>query len=739
MKNYVLGLFLTISPFFVIAQTVSGKIIDNTEELIVGAYVIHDYSGNYTYSDEFGSFSLNNVAQGDTLEVLHLGFENKKVLVESIGSELEIKLAPSIFQLDDVQVNQSTKATNILSFLDLKANPVNSSQEILAIVPGLFIGQHAGGGKAEQLFLRGFDIDHGTDVQISVDGLPVNMVSHAHGQGYADLHFLIPETVDFIDFGKGPYFANKGNFNTAGYVDMRTKDRLDNSSIGIEIGRFNTIRSLAMINLLPKIKKHHAYIATEYLSSDGPFESSQNFRRTNLMGKYSGNINAQDHLSITTSYFSSQWDASGQIPTRAVDSGLISRFGAIDDTEGGNTSRMNIAVAFDRSLTDNTYIKNKLYYSLYDFQLFSNFTFFLDDPINQDQIMQQEKRQLFGLESSINKTIFLDNANITWKGGIGLRQDNSTNNRLAHTKNRTTILENIQLGDVDETNVYAFASADINMGNWVLQPGLRLDYFNFGYQNQLISSLPYQSQSKVMLNPKFNVIYNHSSSIQFFLKTGSGFNTNDSRVVLNQSAEKVLPRAYGVDLGTLWKPAKRLIIDAAAWYLFLEQEFVYIGDAGIVEPSGETQRIGLDIGLRYQLTDWLFANSDFNYAHARSLDNNNENNLIPLAPVFTGAGGLSWQHNNFTGAIRYRYMHDRPATENNSIVAKGYYIMDLNANYEWKSLTLGFAIENLLNQEWNETQFATLSRLDFEQEPVEEIHFTPGTPFFLKAKMTYSF
>ena len=739
MKNCLVGFLLLTSPIFILAQTITGKIIDETKEVIVGAYIVHTSSGNHAHSDEFGLFVLKGINAGDTLEILHLGYENRKVLIESLDADLEIELEQSIFQLDDIQVNQSTKASNILSFLDLKATPVNSSQEILAIVPGLFIGQHAGGGKAEQLFLRGFDIDHGTDVQITVDGLPVNMVSHAHGQGYADLHFLIPETVDFIDFGKGPYFDNKGNFNTAGYVDMRTKDKLDNSSIGIEIGRFNTIRSLAMFNLLPQNKKHHAYIAAEFLTSDGPFESSQNFRRTNVMAKYSGNINAQDHLSITSSYFSSQWDASGQIPERAVVSGLISRFGAIDDTEGGNTSRTNISIAFNRSLNDNSFIKNKLYYSLYDFQLFSNFTFFLDDPINQDQIMQQEKRQLFGAESSLNKTIFLDNSNVTWQAGIGLRHDNSTNNRLAHTKNRTTILENIQLGDVDETNVYAFASADINTDSWIFQPGIRLDYFRFGYLNQLNTSYQQQSQNKVMLNPKFNIIYNYSSSIQFFLKTGSGFHTNDSRVVLNQSAEKVSPRAYGADLGTLWKPAKRLIIDAAAWYLYLEQEFVYVGDAGIVEPSGETRRIGLDIGLRYQLTDWLFFNSDFNYAHARSLENEKDNDLIPLAPVFTSAGGLSWQHNNFTGALRYRYMHDRPAIEDNSIVAKGYYIMDLNANYEWKRLTLGFAIENLLNQEWNETQFATLSRLQFEQEPVEEIHFTPGTPFFLKAKMTYSF
>ncbi|MEO1653079.1 MAG: TonB-dependent receptor plug domain-containing protein, partial [Bacteroidota bacterium] len=249
---------------------------------------------------------------------------------------------------------------------------VITAQEILRRVPGLFIGQHAGGGKAEQIFLRGFDIDHGTDVNLTVDGMPVNMVSHAHGQGYADMHFLIPETIDQIDFGKGPYYAHKGNFNTAGYVDFETKNRLDNSLVKLEYGRFNTFRSVGLFNLV-NTEKNNAYLAAEYTLTDGPFDASQNFTRFNLMGKYTGQVSSRDRFSLLVSHFTSKWDASGQIPNRAVDAGLIGRFGAIDDTEGGSTTRTNVMGEFIRNLNANTFLKSHAFYSHYTFELFSNF------------------------------------------------------------------------------------------------------------------------------------------------------------------------------------------------------------------------------------------------------------------------------------------------------------------------------------------------------------------------------
>jgi len=564
------------------------------------------------------------------------------------------------------------------------------------------------------------------------------MVSHAHGQGYSDLHFLIPETIDQLDFGKGPYYADKGNFGTAGYVAFKTKDKLEKSQVALEVGRFNTLRTVGLFNVLNK-ENHHAYLATEYILFDGPFDSPQNFVRSNFMGKYTGNLGGKGKLSILASHFSSKWDASGQIPVRAIEQGLIDRFGAIDDTEGGKTGRTNIAVGFSQIIGNNTSIKNNVYYSLYNFELFSNFTFFLNDPINGDQIRQYENRQLFGYESVVNHSYSVKNSDFLLTAGAGFRNDLVKGNELSRTLNRTTTLTNIQLGDVDEKNLYTFANLEWDYGSWLFEPSVRLDVFKFNYINSLDTLYNHQSQTKAIVSPKFNIIYNLNNNVQLFVKTGIGFHSNDTRVIMEEEGIKALPAAYGGDIGTILKPTKRMIANIALWYLSLEQEFVYVGDEGIVEPSGRTRRLGVDVGLRYQLTDWMFANADANYAFARSLDASEEANLIPLAPIITATAGLNMKRKNFTSSIQFRYLGDRPATEDNSIVAKGYAITDLSASYTYKKISFGLAIENLFNQEWNETQFATESRLQNELEPVEEIHFTPGTPFHIKGILKYEF
>ena len=737
--NILTTLFFLLLPFFLVGQNLKGRVLDTANTPIVGAYISNLSSDKHAHSNETGHFLLTEPSVGDTIEVVYLGYETKRVILKDISKEIFIEMEDAIFQLGEVVVGQNLKKLNLIADIDMRLNPVNSSQEILTKVPGLFIGQHAGGGKAEQIFLRGFDIDHGTDVSLSVDGMPVNMVSHAHGQGYADMHFVIPETVDFIDFGKGPYFADKGNFGTAGYVEMRTKEKLDNSQVKFEFGRFNTLRTLGMFDVL-STEKHNAYFAGEYLLTDGPFESSQNFSRANMFLKYTGQLTDRDKISFIASHFTSTWDASGQIPQRAVESGLISRFGAIDDTEGGQTGRTNLALNFNRTINNNTFIKNTFFYSLYDFELFSNFTFALEDSINNDQIRQYEDRQIFGAQSEWNHSTFIgENVSTFLQAGVGMRHDNIDDNTLANTKNRRTTLRNQALGDVDESNLYAYAKAELEVGELLIEPAVRFDFFKFNYVNALQTEFNRQSESKSIVSPKLSLVYNLNRSTQIFAKTGVGFHSNDTRVVVAEPNRPVLPAAYGADLGTIFKPGKRLIINAALWYLYLQQEFVYVGDAGIVEPSGRTRRMGVDVGFRWQLTKNLFANGDLNYALPRSLDDPEGENLIPLAPNFTSTGGFTFKKKRFNAGIDYRWIADRPANEDNSIVAEGYFITDLNANYEWKKISVGFIIENLFNQEWNETQFATESRLSFEPTSTEEIHFTPGTPFFIKGNVSYKF
>lgn len=737
MKNILL-LLISFFGLTSYGQILKGKIVDIDGIPIENAYLVNTNSENHAHTNEFGFFSIDKTVVGDVLKINALGYKKTNFTISS--RDIIIVLEDDIFRLNEIVIQPKLSAMNVISKIDLQTTPVNSSQEILRKVPGLFIGQHAGGGKAEQLFLRGFDIDHGTDIAIAVDGIPVNMVSHAHGQGYADLHFVIPETVEKIDFGKGTYYADKGNFATAGYVGFQTKDKLEKSSIGLEIGQFNTLRTVGLFNLLGNQKTQSAYIATEYILTDGPFDSPQNFNRINLLGKYSTILSDNSKFSILASRFSSKWDASGQIPQRLIDDRTISRFGAVDDTEGGNTSRTNVNVSLSKSIDENIFMKANAFYSNYQFELYSNFTFFLEDPINGDQIKQKENRAIYGMNAELNQKTNLNDVSVLLQYGVGFRADATKDSELSHTLNRRTVLENIKLGDINESNLFSYFNSEFNFGKLMINPAIRLDYFKFNYQDKLTTDYKTQSESKVKFSPKLNFIYSQNNNLQFFLKSGIGFHSNDTRVLVQNNGKQVLPTAIGADIGTIWKPFPKLIVNSALWYLFLEQEFVYVGDAGIIEPSGKSKRMGAELGLRYQLNDWLFFDTDANYTYARSIDEPKGQDYIPLAPDFTTTGGLSFQKiQGFSGGLRYRYLKSRPANEDNSIVAKGYFVSDFNVNYQYKSINFGISIENLFDTAWNETQFATESRLQNESESVEEIHFTPGTPFFMKGKITYTF
>jgi hypothetical protein len=737
MKNIIL-VIITLFGLSSYGQIQKGKVLDSDGNPVENAYLVNTNSESHAHTNEFGLFSLDKTGIGDVIKISALGYKKSNFTI--VSSDDTVILEDDIFRLNEIVIQPKLSAMNVISKIDLQTTPVNSSQEILRKVPGLFIGQHAGGGKAEQIFLRGFDIDHGTDIAISVDGMPVNMVSHAHGQGYADLHFVIPETVEKIDFGKGTYYANKGDFATAGYVAFQTKDKIEKSSIGVEVGQFNTLRTVGLFNLLGNQKTQSAYIATEYILTDGPFDSPQNFNRVNLLGKYSAILKDNSKFSILASRFTSKWDASGQIPQRLVDNGTISRFGAVDDTEGGTTSRTNFNASLSKPIDENTFLKANAFYSNYQFELYSNFTFFLNDPINGDQIKQKENRDIYGMNAELNKKTKLNDIDVLLQFGAGFRADATTDTELSHTLNRRTVLENIKLGDIDQSNLFTYLNSEFNFGKLMVIPAIRLDYFKFNYQDKLMENYKTQSESKVKFSPKLNLIYSENNNLQFFVKSGMGFHSNDARVVVQNNGKQILPTAIGTDVGTIWKPFPKLIVNSALWYLFLEQEFVYVGDAGIIEPSGKSRRMGAELGLRYQLNDWLYFDADANYTYARSIDEPKGQDYIPLAPDLTTTGGLSFQKlKGFSGGIRYRYLKNRPANEDNSIVAKGYFISDINVNYQYKNINFGIAVENIFDTEWNETQFATESRLQNEPESVEEIHFTPGTPFFMKGKITYTF
>jgi hypothetical protein len=727
--------------------TIQGRVVDkNSKEPLELAYVRWSNTTQGVITNKQGYFTLNRTAAAlndSALIISFIGFVAKEIKTTGHTSVV-VEMDKGPVNLQEVIITPQSAAASFhtISKIDLNLQPVRSAQDILRTVPGLFIGQHQGGGKAEQIFLRGFDIDHGTDINVTVDGLPVNMVSHAHGQGYADLHFLIPELTGNVDYGKGPYYTQYGNLGTAGYVSMNTVNSLDKSTVKLEGGQFNTMRGLAMINLLSdrqKQKGTNAYVASEFLYSDGPFKSPQHFNRFNLFGKLNTHLGNANKLTLIASTLNSGWDASGQIPERAVKSGLIDRFGYIDNTEGGYTNRTNASAQLTSYVSPNVTWENQAYYSNYNFNLHSNFTFYLNDPVNGDQIRQRESRNIYGYQSKLSHETNIGTWNLQSIYGAGFRLDQTRNTELSHTIDRNTVLEYKQLGDIRETNTFAYADESIEKNRWRFNIGARLDHLNFHYLDKLTTDQA-PDQQKVIVSPKLNIQYTLNTKAQLYLKTGKGFHSNDARVVVFNRGYDILPAAYGADLGVLLKPTRHLLVNVAAWYLYLQQEFVYVGDEGVVEPSGKTRRIGIDVSARYQINNWLFADVNANLAKPRSAEEPKGENYIPLAPNFTSTGGLNWQlKNGLNGSLRYRFMGDRAANEDNSVIAKGYTVTDLSLSYTKKKYEIGLAIENLFNVKWNETQFDTESRMKDEPAPVSEIHFTPGTPFFARMKLAVFF
>jgi hypothetical protein len=699
-----------------------------------------------TVTDERGWFIFKHSSQViDSLSISSIGFVSKTISYNSfIKNNQKITLEPRIPQLSEITVSPNAgDQYKTISRLDIRMRNLNNSQDVLRLVPGLFIGQHAGGGKAEQIFLRGFDLDHGTDINISVDGMPVNMVSHAHGQGYADLHFLVPELIDHVNFKKGPYDADKGNLATAGHVEFKTKDVLTQNQVRLEAGQYNTWRALGMMNILgekARAKNQSAFISTEYMFTKGYFDHPQDFNRLNIFGKYHGKINRRSTLTLTGSTFTSRWKASGQIPERAFKDGLISFFGAIDPNEGGKTSRTNGNAQLITEFNNGSYLKSQLYYTKYDFELFSNFTFFSRDSVNGDQIRQKESRHLAGYNGSYSSQWYAGNLKVSSEAGLQVRMDKTGGSELSATRDRIVTLESFMLGDIREINTGAYVDQAIRFNDhFSMNAGLRYDHFNMRYTDRLNSDSISQKNTGIF-SPKLNFYYHINDKTELYITTGRGFHSNDTRVSVRDLDRRPLPAATGADLGANFKLLPNLWMNAAFWYLSLQQEFVYVGDEGVVEPSGRSRRLGLDLSARYQLFKNLFVDLDANYCYGRSTDEAKGKDFLPLAPVFTSIGGLTYKSaTGLNGSLRYRFMSDRPANETNSVTAKGYFVTDALVNYTKPKYEFRVAVQNLFNVRWKETQFDTESRLKGELQPVSEIHFTPGTPFFLKASVAYFF
>ena len=766
--------------------TLAGTITDDTSgRPLEGVNILLLESNQGAATDTNGRYKIQGIAPGAyTVVIRMVGYQSHEAsiaLEENVLFTLDVSLGKSAVHLGEILAQAdrpySTASSSTIRSFDLITRPIQSAQDLLNLTPGLVTAQHAGGGKAEQIFLRGFDADHGTDVAISVDGMPVNMVSHGHGQGYADLHFLIPETVERIEVAKGPYDARNGNLATAGAIAFRTKDHLQHNLLHLEGGRFNTGKLTALYQIpLANTDHQGAYFGGQFYNSDGPVESPQGFQRFNLFGKFHTHISEEAKLSVSASGFSSAWDASGQIPMRAIENGLIDRFGSIDDLEGGTTGRQNVNIAYTAN-QGNEAFQIQGYASRYTFKLYSNFTFFLENPEVGDMIEQTDDRRLVGLNSFYRFTRPMGSGLSTTTLGGSFRADDAQV-ALWNSPNRIRQESRVD-ADVTERNLSLWVSEELLLTSWLrLQLGLRGDYFTFSVEDHLEGDdgdLPrasgYAQQS--ILSPKANLVVSPFMNLDLFANFGTGFHSNDARAIVQgrrvadlirvyereglteeeinaqlvarnfdptQASIGTLPRAVGSEFGFRLRPSDRVFISAAAWLLDLDNEFVYVGDGGFTELSGRSRRYGLDLEARASLTPWLSADTDVNLSRGFFRDEPNDANRIALAPRITATGGITVLHpNGFESSLRYIHIGDRPANEANTVTAEGYTLLNLFAAYPVGRVKLSMTLENVFDIRWNEAQFDTESRLRNEADSVAELHFTPGNPRSLRIGMSYRF
>ena len=610
---------------------------------------------------------------------------------------------------------------------DFERRPHGRPADVLRLIPGLIIDQHQGGGKAEQYLLRGFDADHGTDLALFVDGVPVNLRSHAHGQGYADLHFLIPETIRAVDALKGPYFAEHGDFDTAGAVRFLTRDSVEENTLEISGGSFDTQRYLALLS--PTRDRVKTLVAAEGYRSDGPFDHPNGYVRFNLFAKATTDLTEDMRASLSASHYRAEWHGSGELPARTVRSGLVDRFGAIDPNEGGVTERTNVNLDYVWKVGESQKLSVNAYASYYRLTLFNDFTLFLNDPDRGDMINQRDRRWLGGLDAQYEVKQRPLGMPLTTTAGVQYRID-TPRVVLASAVQRHQV-GRVQDVDIVEQSVSPFVKLDLVPIEKVrLVTGARGDVFTFDVKERvnITDGRASGAATKARPNVKANLILGPWLATELFANFGTGFHSNDARAVIANPKLDALPTATGYEAGFKSRILPRTELSATYWFLNLSSELVFVGDDGTTQARGKTHREGLEVATTISLLDWLTFKGDFTWTRrAEFVDTGFP---IPLAPRWTARAELTarlpW---GLSTSAEMRYLGDRVADDFGFHTARGYTLFNWNARYRYKALEAFLSIENLADTKWREAQFFFTSRLPGEPAGgVPDVHFTPGNP-----------
>ncbi|GKS57104.1 TonB-dependent receptor [Nitrospira sp.] len=621
--------------------------------------------------------------------------------------------------------------------------PQGRPAQVLRLIPGFITVEHSGGaGKADQYFLRGFDADHGTDVAFFTDGMPINLRSHAHGQGYADLNFIIPETIEGLDVAKGAYHAEFGDFATAGAVNFKTRQFVNEGVVQAAGGQFDTQRYLFMVS--PTVDKVRTLVAGEAYYTNGPFISDNRYFRGNLLGKATFNPTPRSELGVTGTFNSSKWNGSGEIPLRAVTDGTIDRFGSIDPSEGGRTLRSTGRLNYHYDDTSGGQFFANAYGQYYEFDLYTNFTFFLNDPVNGDGFQQTDHRTLYGGDVGYRQSGLFLGAPTAVTTGVQVRVDD-IHARLG-PQVRRTILGTTVDSDILEASYAPYVKAEWQPFEWMrIVGGLRGEFFTFDVQNRCMecAEQPAGRTTSAAALPKASLILGPWASTEFFLNYGDGFHSNDARVAVS-GAGVPIARARTYEAGIRSRPwgTEGVELIATVWALDLQQELVFVGDEGTTEVRGPSRRRGVEVAARGQVYGPLHFNGSFTWTKAEFTNGD----AIPLAPEYTAYGALllKWPE-GLTSQLQATYLGVRPLTEDRSVKAPSWVELDLSSRYRLP-ITLSHGrmeafifIQNLLDAKWEQATFYFESRLRNETVGVNDIHFVPGVPRFVMGGLSWYF
>ncbi len=563
--------------------------------------------------------------------------------------------------------------------------------ELVEVVPGMLATQHSGDGKANQYFLRGFNLDHGTDFAAFLDGVPLNLPTHSHGQGYLDLNLIIPELIDYVEFGKGPYYADVGDFSSAGYARFHTASRLPRGLVRQTFGSDKYFRSVAADSFA--LGQGDVLLGGEAAFYDGPWREPMDQRSFKGLVKYTvAGTGRGASLSVNAYY--SDWTATDQIPERAVRQNLIPLYGSLDPTDGGQVHRFGLTFnGWNDSRLGQTRMTLYSYYS--DLRLYSNFTFFLDDPIRGDQLLQKDRRAVFGGALDHHWHLSTFGVDHGFKLGAQLRHDFIPKIALYHTQRRR-ILETTRIDRVHETAIGTYLLAESRWHEKVRTVlGLRGDVFLFDVKNR---SLPENSGSvsDSKVSPKFAVILGPWYDTELYFNYGFGYHSNDARGTVTRLDPKTLEpvqpvdplvRSRGFEAGvrTYWLPG--LSSTLALWQLRLDSELVFVGDAGTTEPSGESKRYGIELSNYYKPLDWLTLDLDIALTRARFLNAGTSANHIPNSVGRVITAGIAVDHpSGAFGAVRVRHFGAVPLIESGTREAGSTTLLNLGIGWRWRDV-----------------------------------------------------